>query len=70
MRWLRNRPCALGYRARGEAAQRAQTVIHDDCARSSNVEGKGGRDADEVLAPRGKLGRQNAALGAEHIGRP
>ena len=70
VRRLGGRGGALSHRARGEAAERAQAVIHDDGAGGGNVEGKGGRNADEMVAARGKLGRQSAALGAEHIGRP
>ena len=59
----------LGDGARAEAAKRAQAVIHDDGARGGEIEREGGGDAHQMLAARGKLGRERAALGAEHIGR-
>ena len=61
---------SLGDGARAEASERAQPVIHDNSASGRNVEGKGGGNANQMLAARGKLGGQSPALGTEHIGCP
>src|SRR5690349_17341419 len=61
---------SCGYRAGAEAAERTQSVVHEDCAGGHDIEGEGGGDAHEMLATSGKLRRERAALRSEHVGGP
>jgi hypothetical protein len=49
---------------------RAQAVIHDNGPGGGQIEGKGGRNAYEVLAAGGKLRAQSPSFRAKYIGCP
>ena len=70
MRGGRQGVSPLGNGMGGKAAMRAQAVIHDNGPGGGQIEGKGGGNAYEMLAARGKLRAQSPSFRAKHIGCP